>query len=250
MPEARIGVVVEARFAAILEGNPDLDDLLLPSAVAVTRFRADLCLNLHGGTRSAALTIASRSRLRAGFAHFRHLGIYNVRIPRAQEILSVDRKVHTAEHLASAMFYLGAPSSDIPRSRLFAERAQRGTPYAVLHPMASAPDKTWPVERFAEVASHLNRTADLPVFIAGPEKASPLFRLQSSGAAPLGQVKSLLAGASLFVGNDSGPAHGCGIWSAGGGPVWRPDPVVWAPWKTPQSLSWPRTVFLRCPQRG
>ena len=34
---------------------------------------------------------------------------YNVRIPRAQEILGVERKVHTAEHLASAMFYLGAP---------------------------------------------------------------------------------------------------------------------------------------------
>ena len=60
-----------------------------------------------GGTRSAQLTIASRSPTRAGFEHFRFQQIYNVRIPRAQQILNVDRKVHTAEHLASAMFYLG-----------------------------------------------------------------------------------------------------------------------------------------------
>jgi ADP-heptose:LPS heptosyltransferase len=236
MPDARIGVVVEPRFAAIFEGNPDLDDLYPPSVAAVTGFRADLCLNLHGGTRSAALTIASRARLRAGFAHFRHLRIYNVRIPRAQEILSVDRKVHTAEHLASAMFYLGAPSSDIPHARLFAERVQRGRPYAVLHPMASAPDKTWPAERFAEVASHLESNCGLePVFIAGPGESLAAFSgYPRVEAAPLGQVKSLLAGASLFVGNDSGPAH---MAAAFGLPVvvlfGASDPVVWAPWKTP-----------------
>jgi heptosyltransferase-3 len=46
--------------------------------------------------------------------------MYNVRIPRAQDILGVDRHVHTAEHLASAMFYLGVPRCEIPRARLFA----------------------------------------------------------------------------------------------------------------------------------
>ena len=81
--------------------------------------------------------------------------MYNIRIPRAQEILSVDRKVHTAEHLASAMFYLGVPPSEIPRARLFAAPCSRTRPYAVLHPFASAAGKTWPRENFLAVAKHL-----------------------------------------------------------------------------------------------
>ena len=38
----------------------------------------------------------------------------------AQQILKVRRKVHTCEHVASAVFYLGVPMADIPRARLFA----------------------------------------------------------------------------------------------------------------------------------
>jgi len=114
------------------------------------------------------------ARFRAGFAHFRFPWIYNVRIPRAQQILGVDRKVHTAEHLASAAFYLGAARMEIPRAKLFAGQARARTgpaipPYAVLHPVAAGPAKTWPAERFVAVASHLQQSFDLqPVFIGGP----------------------------------------------------------------------------------
>jgi hypothetical protein len=55
-----------------------------------------------------ALTAASHARYRAGFQHFRAQWAYNLSIPRAQEILGEERAVHTAEHLASAMFWLGA----------------------------------------------------------------------------------------------------------------------------------------------
>ncbi len=62
------------------------------------------------------MTAASGAAFRAGFGHFRHQFAYNLRIPRAQQILSVERKVHTAEHLASAMFWLGVPLTEIPRA--------------------------------------------------------------------------------------------------------------------------------------
>jgi ADP-heptose:LPS heptosyltransferase len=235
-PQARIGVAVEPRFAGVFEGNAAVDDLLGPSAAAAARFRADLCLNLHGGTRSIALTLASRARLRAGFAHHYHAWAYNVRIPRAQEILRCHRKVHTAEHLASAMFHLGVPLSEIPRARLFAGPPPRsGAPYAVLHPLASAPEKTWPAARFAEAAAHIESRCGLePVFIAGPGESLDAFRnWRCVEGAPLSDVKSLLAGASLFIGNDSGPAH---MAAAFGLPVLvlfgASDPVAWAPWKT------------------
>ena len=54
--------------------------------------------------------------------------MYNVRIPRAQEILGVERTVHTAEHLASAMFYLGAPVGEIPRAKLVASAGASAWP--------------------------------------------------------------------------------------------------------------------------
>jgi ADP-heptose:LPS heptosyltransferase len=51
--------------------------------------------------------------------------------------------------------------------------------------------------------------------------------------APLDHVKRLMSGASLFIGNDSGPAH---IAAAFGVPVvalfGSSDPVTWAPWRT------------------
>ncbi|HUS05202.1 MAG TPA: hypothetical protein VMZ52_02830, partial [Bryobacteraceae bacterium] len=99
-PDLEIGVAVEDRFAPLFAGNPSVDHILQPTVRSMARFRPELCLNLHGGTRSIVLMTASGARLRAGFAHYRASGMYNVRIPTAQQILRVERKVHTAEHLA------------------------------------------------------------------------------------------------------------------------------------------------------
>ena len=161
-PDLRLGVVVEPRFDAVFRGNPDIDAVLAPSNGAVFHYKPALTINFHGGTRSLVLTSLSRARWRAGFAHYRHAWIsHNVRIPLAQEILGVNRKVHTAEHLASAMFYLGAPRQEIPRARLFTGSPPVNGEYAVIHALASAPDKTWPARRFLEVAQYIQRTASL-----------------------------------------------------------------------------------------
>ncbi len=239
-PDLRIAVVVEGRFKPIFEGNPDIDALPEPSAARLAGWRPALCLNLHGGTRSMALTVGSGAKFRAGFAHHRYASIYNVRIPTAQEILGVERKVHTAEHLASAMFYLGAGKGEIPRSKLFASgtgllACRVEAPYAVLHPMASAASKTWPAENFLAIANELRGSWGLePVFIAGPgEDLTPFAGYRTVIGAPLAEIKSLMAGASLFAGNDSGPAHMAAAFQV---PVLvifgASDPDVWYPWRT------------------
>src|SRR5579872_1380159 len=195
-PDLSIAVVVEDAFAPIFEGNPDIERILAPSTSAIARWRPELVLNLHGGTRSAQLTVAARARLRAGFGHFRFSAIYNIRIPRAQEILGVERKVHTAEHVASAMFYLGVPSGDIPRARLFCTAMPpQARPYAVLHAKASAPDKTWRAANFREVAARLSPDLE-PVFISGPgESLDEFAEFRRVTGAPLSEIKSLLSGA-------------------------------------------------------
>jgi ADP-heptose:LPS heptosyltransferase len=237
-PDLRIGVVVEPRFRAIFEPNPDIDAILAPSAAAIRRFRPDLCLNLHGGSRSAVLTAASGARQKAGFAHFRNSFVYNVKIPTAQAILKLNRKVHTCEHLASAVFYLGVPVTDIPRARLWADSSASGH-YAILHPIASQADKTWPAERFRIVAEHLKRDFNLePIFIgAAEDDLSAFHSFRTVAGASLATVKSLLQRAMLFVGNDSGPAH---MAAAFGLPViavfGSSDPVIWGPWRTTSEI--------------
>ena len=235
-PDLHVAVVVEDRFREIFDGNPDLDEILSPELAALRRFRPQLCLNLHGGTRSAWMTAFSGARFRAGFGHFRQQFVYNIRIPRAQQILGVERKVHTAEHLASAMFYLGAAPGEIPRARLMPSRfpALPEIPTAILHPLASNPDKTWPASHFLAVAAHLQQEGIKPVFIGGPgDDLSPFAEHETLQGAPLSEIKLRLAAASLFIGNDSGPAH---MAAAFGLPLVvifsASDPDIWGPWRT------------------
>ncbi len=197
-PDLQIAVVAEDAFAPVFSGNPDIDRILAPKISEVSRFRPHLALNLHGGGTSARLTLLARAGLRAGFAHFRFGPIYNIRIPRAQAILKIERTVHTAEHLASAMFFLGVPQREIPRASLFAT----------------------PVPRH------------------GPGGSLVAFdRYRCVRGATLEEVKSLLAGAALFVGNDSGPAH---MAAAFGLPVvvlfGASDPAIWGPWQTASAV--------------
>lgn len=235
-PDLQVAVIVENRFRAVFEENPAVSAILPPVYRAIAAWRPRVCVNLHGGTRSMLLTLASLARCRAGFAHHRGAAaVYNCRIPRAQEILGVERPVHTAEHLASAMFHLGVPVAEPPRARLFAAPVHAAQPYAVIHPAAAAAYKTWPAERFLAVAKHIAATQRLePVFIGGPaDDLTPFRGFRTAAGTPLADVKSLLAGASLFIGNDSGPAH---MAAAFGVPVVvlfgrLEHQVTWAPWR-------------------
>jgi len=233
-PDLRLAVVVEDKFRAVYEGNPDIDELLPPDTAAVRSWRPRLTLNLHGGSSSAMLTAVSGAKWRAGFAHFHNSFVYNVRIPRAQAILHVERKVHTCEHIASAVFELGVPMAEIPRARLYADAVPSGQ-YAVVHPVASRPDKQWPAEGFLAVAAKLREDFGLePIFIgAESDDLSPFGAYRTLAGSRLAHIKSLLARAMLFVGNDSGPAH---MAAAFGVPVvvmfGSSDPVIWAPWRT------------------
>jgi lipopolysaccharide heptosyltransferase III len=237
-PDVRIGVVVEKPFRGVFEGNADIEDLLEPKARVARGWHPDLTLNLHGGSRSARLTAVSGAAFRAGFAHFRNSFVYNVRIPTAQIILHLQRKVHTCEHLASAVFYLGVPMAEIPRAKLFAHPMPSGQ-YAVLHPVASQPDKTWPADRFLAVACHLQNHLGLePVFIGAASNDLLAYRsYRTVAGAPLATVKSLLARAMFFVGNDSGPAHMAAAFGVPSIVIFgSSDPAIWGPWRTPSEI--------------
>ena len=233
-PDLRVAVVVEDRFRDLFEGNTDVDEMLPPDHAALRQWRPALCVNFHGGSRSAWMTARSGARYRAGFAHFRWRLAYNLHIPRAQRILGVERTVHTAEHMASAMFWLGAPRGDVPRAQLVSGMKGPEGPVVVIHPVGATPAKTWRADGFLDVATHLRQSGLEVVFIgAETDDLSPFAGFPALHGRPLSEVKDLLATASLFVGNDSGPAH---MAAAFGVPVvvifGESDPAIWGPWRT------------------
>ena len=235
-PIAEIAVVAEQEWHAVFEGNPDVSRILLPTFRSVWEFEPDVCIDYHGGNTAARLTFMSGAKYRAGFIHFKRRAAYNIRIPSAQWILHCSRAVHTAEHMASAMFHLGVPKGEVPRARLFAAPpVHPRAPYAVIHPVAATPEKTWTAAGFLRIAEYLRDHHRLDsVFIAGKDQDLSAFAgWETISGAPLAEIKTLIAGASLFVGNDSGPAH---IAAAFGVPpvvIFGPsDPVIWGPWIT------------------
>ncbi|HXA49655.1 MAG TPA: glycosyltransferase family 9 protein [Candidatus Acidoferrum sp.] len=120
-------------------------------------------------------------------------------------------------------FYLqqvGAPAGGIPRIAIEVEREQ----YAVVHPFSGSPRKNWPLDRFQRLAAKL----PIPVRWCAGEEDPPL-----PGAVRIPDLFDLakfLAGAALYIGNDSGITH---LAAAVGTPTLAifvaSDPAVWAP---------------------
>jgi ADP-heptose:LPS heptosyltransferase len=246
--DLKVGISVEPRFNDLFESHPDIDQILAPEVAAVRAYAPALCLNFHGGTRSASMTALSGAATRAGFAHFSLGFSYNEKIPRAQDILRTDRVVHTAEHLASAMFHLGVPRTKVPRAKL-PPYPDGPPPYtkeniAILHPLATAKDKTWPAANFAAVADHFQSAGIEPVFIGAADDDLARFSKYRTEKLPLKEALKLIASAAVFVGNDSGPAH---IAAAFGVPCvvlfGSSDPHIWGPWRTSgEALTSPKGI--------
>jgi ADP-heptose:LPS heptosyltransferase len=281
-PDLRISVLIEPRFRELLEGIPHIEEILAPGGGAglrkiVSRWHAmreirrrefALCVDLHGGPTSRLLARTSGARCKAGFAHFRARGLYDVLIPDARVILG-QPFIHTAEHQASAFFYLGLPRKEVPRPKLVVsashevwwkeKRASFGIPpdrdYALIHPTALFPTKQWAPEKFAHLGIYLKREAGLEVvYSCGPGENAVLdavgqaagFPIRHLEGASLGQFAAALAGARIFIGNDSGPAH---MASALGRPVvvifGSSSSVIWGPW--PRSGSDPPALVVQNP---
>ena len=244
-PDLWITTLLDRPLIPLLEGSPDVNQLVgvdQHGRADLIRFvrglRPELCLNLHGGSTSAWITALSGARFRAGYTHFQKRLVYNVRIPRAQQILgrSADAPVHTAEHHASAIFHLGAERCEIPAARLHADPPEtQREPYAVVHVAATYETKRWDPARFLWVARYVRERHGLnPVIIAGPGQDRLLELFPKDERLPglsIRNMKTLMAGASLFVGNDSGPAHVAAAFGVPSVVIFGSSSSrVWGPW--------------------
>jgi ADP-heptose:LPS heptosyltransferase len=111
----------------------------------------------------------------------------------------------------------------------------------------------WPVEKFAEIARWPLETHGIPSVVnlgARDAEIANIVRheMRECAVTPdplnLRELIALVAGARLFVGNDSGPAH---VAAAAGRPsvviFGATNPVQWRPWQTQHRVVETGAVF-------
>lgn len=237
-PEARIGWVVEEGLAPILAGLSALDTVLpvrlrvwrrRPFAGAtrrevaafrreVGRFSPDLALDLMGNHKAgvlAALTRLSGCRVRLGAAR-----------PDRREpssALWINREVplrgeHAVDRNLSLLAGLGLPAepADFGGTALFPQSPPEPGSFVLVHPGAGWANKVYPPGHWGEVLRRLREQTGLASRVAvarGEEALAAAVVAASGGAAEvapapdLAHLASLLRGAKLVLGGDSGPIH-------------------------------------------
>lgn len=245
-PRAQISWLVANSCADLLEGHPDLDEVIrfdrrrygrigrsLGPTVEFNHFlkelrsrRFDLVLDLQGLFRSGFMTLVTGARVRLGFANAREFAslFYTRRIAvRDPEMHAVDRNYLFAQALGfgglPVVFNLPVQAEAVRSvAELLAKRGpSAGRPYAVMGPGTRWETKRWPAARFAEVARRIRSEFDMTVVLIGTEDEIEVARrveqaagegvINLAGQTKLPEVIALVAGAALAVMHDSGPMH-------------------------------------------
>ena len=274
LPGARIGWVVEAAFAPLLDGHPALDELLQVRLRGwrrrpfsrrtwrqvrdflrrLDRFAPQVVLDLMGNHKAgliSAVTLADR-RLGLGRAWRRE--------PSSAIWLSdtvPPRGAHAVDRMLSVLDGLGLPvepadfaAAELPLAPLPGEL--RDGPFAVVLPGAAWLNKRYPPAWWGEVSRLLAADPGLPTLVAagpGEEELAAAVEAAAAGAAEalpvlaLPELATLLGRASLVLGGDTGPLH---LAHALGTPVCcvmgPTDPESHGPYAAPE-----RAVFKRLP---
>lgn len=250
-PGFRIYVLAEPRFADCFDGNPDIEGTLTTSEekyetvsrLFLRRFHA--IVNLHGGPTSLVYSCAAWGR-RIGVEDYQYSRAYSGLVPRPKG------RLHTVETTMEWFRWLGVRAQTPPglhyeRHPKENERIRdtiQGRPYVVMHPAALMDTKRWAAERFAELGGLMTKRGWSVVLTCGPNE-EPIVG-QVAGELPksiilfglsIPELAELIRGATLFIGNDSGPMH---LAAAVGTPtiaVWgSSDSVRWRPWGVPHRV--------------
>jgi len=254
-PDLRLCALVEKSCAPVLEGNPAVAEIVVtedffPTARKLRRRKFPVIYNQHAGPRSALLTAAIGAPKRVCWTRRQFSFLYNVLVTDPGD------KIHTVEQRMEQFYATGLPRGPIPPARVYPQKdAQenaarklaaagiaRGAAYAVMHPGGKYFTKRWDVEKFIGLARWLAAEKGVtPVFSAGgPERDIAAALREASGGEfaildtlDLRELIALIAGARIYIGNDSGPTH---VAAAAGRPVaaifGSSSSVHWRPWAT------------------
>jgi heptosyltransferase I len=232
-PDARIDWLVEPRWARLLEGNPDLNEVITVDrksaggiVTTVRKLRAakySCAIDFQALYKSALLAFASGAPRRIGFqSSYAREGLasyfYTDRLN--------PRGAHKVEHNLTLAEAAGA-RKPLPRFPLAVcpadeERVARELAdhklgeFFVLNPGGGWRSKCWPAERYGELHRNLaERYGWRGVVTFGPGEGSLARRVVETAGDPppapialdLGPLMSLMRRAKFVVSADTGPLH-------------------------------------------
>jgi heptosyltransferase-1 len=232
-PRAYIGWVIDQRWQALLEENPELNEVIPLHGRSVLKFlacgrqardfAATCVLDVQGLYKSALLARLSRAPRRIGLA-------YSAAREGGASIFYTERILPHSAHIVDRNLELAAAAgtkAESPRFPLHVAFGAQTTVdqmlltasiarYVVLSPGGGWKSKCWPPERYGELALRIWNTHGLRIIInCGPGEMH-LAEMVASKAGPalpiiveyeLPELMALLQGAELAVAGDSGPLH-------------------------------------------
>lgn len=280
-PDLRIHMLVEPLSAPLVENHPAVAEVIVlrkfwQTVRALRQRHFAIAFNMHGGPTSAFLTRFSGSPLRVCWAQRQYSWFYNVQTPIHFPVAG-RKEMHTAEHRYQQLLWCGLPERPLPAARVYVNTEaaehirkmladkgiQPGEAYAVMRPGASLPNKRWPAERFAEIARWLREAHGMATVVnlgPGDEAIAEEVKRQFAPAVKSGSgaivegldlrgLIALLAGSSLFVGNDTGPTHIAAALGKRCVVVFgASDSKVWSPWKAEHRVVENAYPCQQCPR--
>jgi lipopolysaccharide heptosyltransferase I len=237
LPGARIGWVIEEAMAPLLQGHPDLDELLVvrlrewrrrPLAAATVRgikqylgdlrrFAPEVVIDLMGNHKAGVLAGLSLCDRIIGAARAdrreRSSAIWINQPVHPRGVHAVDRALSLLEPLG-----IVETQADFGGDKLFPPPAPADLPerFFLIHPGAAWPNKRYPPDSWGAVARRLGEASGLPGLItAGPAEGDLVeaARRASRGALrpvaspDIGALAHLLRSAELVLAGDTGPLH-------------------------------------------
>ena len=266
-PKAHLAYLSEQPYGEVLEHNPHLNEVIALDRKEIASFplarRAfahagffkrlrkenfDLVIDLLGNPRSGLLSFLTGAKIRFGPAR-RGRAIYYT------HLVAEPNRSHTQieTHLEFLKFLGMDPYKADPKTEIFVSNREKtwafsylaenrlvSHPLILLHPGASWPAKRWLPERFAQIATRLQRDLKAStVLLCGPNEQGMTSevlqamrgKLHVAEGLTIRQLTALLSKCDLFITNDAGPMH---IACALGRPtlaLFGPgDPQTWFPY--------------------
>ncbi len=210
-PGATLSYLVERDAAAVVAGNPHLNDVIvversrglariaddLRLAWRLRRARFDVVIDMHGGPRSSWLTLATGAPQRIGYDIAGRQWMYTRTVPRARELRPRHSVVNQWDLLSAIDGWTGAPPVpaddpvemplDAAADRRIAGRLQETGvdprhELIVIHVSASNPFRRWPEPAFADVVSSLVREspARRVILSSGPSDRAAADRIAAT----------------------------------------------------------------------
>jgi len=254
-PYAKIDALVYQRTAAILEGNPDIDNIitvpLKPDRIEYKNIirqifrRYDLTVVTQAGDRPLIYSLfASANRI--GLVPDRQSKAWWKRYFFKGWTEFDDINTHTVVQLLRLMDVIERPKNYVLTATTYKPPSSKlpFTHYAVLHLYPLWTYKRWHIEGWKKIVYYLLDHNINIVLSGGPAKEEvdyvntfhkqlPTQVVNLAGKTSLGQLSHLIGHAKLFIGPDTGVTH---LASATGTPtiaIFGPtNPVKWGPWPT------------------